>query len=70
MTGWNVPALMTRVWQRYGQLRIYVSAGRADVAWCDPRSGASSSGDYVGRSLSSCRVRVCTVAQACPEMPG
>ena len=34
-----VPALKTRVWQRHGQLRIYVSAGELDVGWCDPRSG-------------------------------
>src|ERR1022692_1210739 len=34
-----VPALRTRVWQRYGQLGIYVSAGELDVGWCDPRSG-------------------------------
>src|ERR1022692_4905743 len=34
-----VPALRTRVWQRYGQLRIDVSAGELDVGWCDPRSG-------------------------------
>lgn len=31
--------MMTRVWQRYGQLRIYVSEGGLDVGWCDPRSG-------------------------------
>ena len=31
--------MMTRVWQRYGQLRIYVSAGDLDVGWCDPESG-------------------------------
>jgi hypothetical protein len=33
----------TRVWQRYGQLRIYVLAGdlagAGEVGWCDPRSG-------------------------------
>jgi Nuclease-related domain len=33
----------TRVWQRYGQLRIYVLAGDlagdGEVGWCDPRSG-------------------------------
>jgi Nuclease-related domain len=34
-----VPTLITRVWQRYGQLRIYVSAGELAVGWCDPRSG-------------------------------
>lgn len=31
--------LTTRVWQRYGQLRVYVSAGALDVGWYDPRSG-------------------------------
>jgi hypothetical protein len=27
------------VWQRYGHLRIYISAGDVDLGWCDPRSG-------------------------------
>ena len=35
--------MTTRVWQRYGQLRIYVLAGDlagdGEVGWCDPRSG-------------------------------
>src|ERR1700683_108469 len=35
--------MTTRVWQRYGQLRIYVLAsdlaGDGGVGWCDPRSG-------------------------------
>ncbi|HMH94207.1 MAG TPA: nuclease-related domain-containing protein, partial [Streptosporangiaceae bacterium] len=34
---------MRRVWQRYGQLRIYVLAGDlagdGEIGWCDPRSG-------------------------------
>jgi hypothetical protein len=34
-----MPTLTTRVWQRYGQLRIYVSAGNLEAGWCDPRSG-------------------------------
>jgi hypothetical protein len=38
-----VSSVTTRVWQRYGQLRIYVLAGdlagAAEVGWCDPRSG-------------------------------
>jgi hypothetical protein len=29
----------TRVWQRYGQLRIYVLAAGLEVGWSDPRSG-------------------------------
>jgi Nuclease-related domain len=28
-----------RAWQRYGHLRIYVSAGDAELGWCDPRTG-------------------------------
>ena len=36
-------SVTTRVWQRYGQLRIYVLAGdlagEGEVGWCDPRSG-------------------------------
>ena len=34
-----MPPLNSRVWRRYGQLRIYVSAGDQPVGWCDPRSG-------------------------------
>jgi Nuclease-related domain len=34
-----VTTLTTRVWQRHGQLRIYVSAGALNVGWYDPRSG-------------------------------
>jgi hypothetical protein len=38
-----VSSVTTRVWQRYGQLRIYVLAGDlvgdGEVGWCDPRSG-------------------------------
>jgi hypothetical protein len=33
--------LNSRVWRRYGQLRIYVSAGNDPVGWFDPRSGRS-----------------------------
>jgi nuclease-like protein len=36
-----MPALNSRVWQRYGQLRIYISAGDEAVGWFDPRSGRS-----------------------------
>src|SRR5690348_14001763 len=28
-----------RVWRRYGQLRIYISAVDVEHGWCDPRSG-------------------------------
>ena len=31
--------LTARVWRRYGNLRIYVSAGDVKLGWCDPRSG-------------------------------
>ena len=34
-----MPPLSSRVWRRYGQLRIYVSAGDQPVGWCDPRTG-------------------------------
>jgi hypothetical protein len=34
-----VPVPTARVWQRYGQLRIYISAGDAELGWYDPRSG-------------------------------
>ena len=30
--------LNSRVWRRYGQLRIYVSAGQQQVGWFDPRT--------------------------------
>ena len=36
-----MPAMSSRVWRRYGQLRIYVSAGDEPVGWFDPRSGRS-----------------------------
>lgn len=36
-----MPALNSRVWRRYGQLRIYVSAGDQAVGWFDPLSGRS-----------------------------
>jgi hypothetical protein len=34
-----MPVLTARVWQRYGHLRIYVSAAEVQLGWCDPRSG-------------------------------
>jgi hypothetical protein len=34
-------SLNSRVWRRYGQLRIYVSAGNDPVGWFDPRTGRS-----------------------------
>ena len=34
-----MPPLNSRIWRRYGQLRIYVSAGDQPVGWCDPRTG-------------------------------
>jgi hypothetical protein len=36
-----MPPLNSRVWRRYGQLRIYVSAGHDPVGWFDPRTGRS-----------------------------
>ncbi len=36
-----MPPLTSQVWQRYGQLRIYVSADGQPVGWFDPRSGRS-----------------------------
>jgi len=36
-----MPALHARVWRRYGQLRIYVSADDQPVGWFDPRSRRS-----------------------------
>ena len=36
-----MPPLQVRVWRRYGQLRIYVSAGPDPVGWFDPRTGRS-----------------------------
>ena len=36
-----MPPLNARVWRRYGQLRIYVSAGHDPVGWFDPRTGRS-----------------------------
>jgi hypothetical protein len=33
--------LHSRVWRRYGQLRIYVSADNDPVGWFDPRTGRS-----------------------------
>ncbi len=31
--------LRSRVWQRHGQLRLYISGGGLDIGWCDPRTG-------------------------------
>ena len=36
-----MPPLKARVWRRYGQLRIYVSADDDPVGWFDPRTGRS-----------------------------
>ena len=36
-----MPPLNARVWRRYGQLRIYVSADHDPVGWFDPRTGQS-----------------------------
>jgi hypothetical protein len=36
-----MPPLNSRVWRRYGQLRIYVSADNGPVGWFDPRTGRS-----------------------------
>jgi hypothetical protein len=36
-----MPPLNSRVWRRYGQLRIYVSADHDPVGWFDLRSGQS-----------------------------
>jgi hypothetical protein len=36
-----MPPLNSRVWRRYGQLRIYVSADNDPVGWFDPRTGQS-----------------------------
>ncbi len=36
-----MPPLNSRVWRRYGQLRIYVSADKDPVGWFDPRTGRS-----------------------------
>jgi Nuclease-related domain len=36
-----MPPLNSRVWRRYGQLRIYVSADNDPVGWFDPRTGRS-----------------------------
>ncbi|HZC61612.1 MAG TPA: nuclease-related domain-containing protein [Streptosporangiaceae bacterium] len=36
-----MPPLHSRVWRRYGQLRIYVSADNDPVGWFDPRTGRS-----------------------------
>jgi hypothetical protein len=36
-----MPPLNSRVWRRYGQLRIYVSAGDQPVGWFDPGTGRS-----------------------------
>jgi hypothetical protein len=33
--------LNSRVWRRYGQLRIYVSGDNGPVGWFDPRTGHS-----------------------------
>ena len=34
-----------RVWERYGQLRIYVSADDRQLGWYDPRSGRAQLSD-------------------------
>lgn len=34
-----MPVPTARVWRRYGQLRIYISAADVELGWCDPRSG-------------------------------
>ena len=31
--------MVTRVWQRYGRLRIYVTVGDLEVGWSEPRTG-------------------------------
>ena len=31
--------LSVRVWRRYGQVRLYVSAGDGEIGWYDPRTG-------------------------------
>ncbi len=36
-----MPPLESRVWRRYGQVRIYVSADNGAVGWFDPRMGRS-----------------------------
>jgi hypothetical protein len=36
-----MPPLNSRVWRRYGQLRVYVSADHDPVGWFDPRTGQS-----------------------------
>jgi hypothetical protein len=35
----TVAPLRSRVWQRRGQLRLYISGDGLDVGWCDPRTG-------------------------------
>jgi len=35
----TVAPLRSRVWQRHGQLRLYISGDGLDVGWCDPRTG-------------------------------
>jgi hypothetical protein len=37
--GGKVPVTRTKTWERYGQLRIYVSADDEELGWCDPRTG-------------------------------
>jgi hypothetical protein len=32
-------SLTVRVWRRYGQMRMYVSAADRQVGWYDPRTG-------------------------------
>jgi hypothetical protein len=34
-----VAPLRSRVWQRHGQLRLYISGDGLEVGWCDPRTG-------------------------------
>jgi hypothetical protein len=36
-----MPPLNSRVWRRYGQLRVYVSADNEPVGWFDPSTGRS-----------------------------
>jgi hypothetical protein len=45
VAGKIVAAPTARVWERYGQLRIYVSAGDRQLGWYDPRSGRAQLSD-------------------------
>jgi hypothetical protein len=50
-----------RVWQRHGHLRIYISAGDAELGWYDPRSGRfqleqpAMAGDFWSAINSECQ---------------